>query len=1196
MSIPPESAATPTAPEPSPRALTLPVVAVLTVAITFTLLGFRSALSLPGGQGVEDVLAWTRPEAVMAAVAHWQGGQSPAPTGWLSMRPHVEAAYVLVDTWLYMPLYATLLMLMTRALQDTLARDGGPQTLSPLGVWMQRRGLATTGLLVGSLLLVDAVENHGGALRFGIPVLLFGGCLVAGGVLGGAMWVAATHEGVGTRRTAWWVTVAAFASGALLAGHGTFGTLVPSACLNTSSASCAPLGALAHQVKPWLASAAAGLVVLGWLLWLFGADRRSDDRLREGAPNLRADRARLRSGLAAIIWRTRYVLLVLVLYAALTLGLDQCRDVLLALAHWPEGDEQGVPGLHRLGMILMVGLSVMLFVYSTWLWARLACRIRRQRDVSGGPAATPAATPARDERLQAQLGVFARHWARALSLVPLLCIYALVALSISDAINAAAARPEYLPPTDSLALTVATLCAIGFVAIGLGGIFLMTRRVLSLASDADYFNHEEGLYRLLQGRWEQSRPAMPVVTDSLWGRLRARLWRTVRRLHAATAWINPRTLPPMALALVLLIRFGLAWGPESMSAVPAALALVTLTLVWWMGVAGALTLAEVRLGRPYGLFLIALLGLVALLPFGVGDNHVLSLTAPHADSTVLDTLRMQGLGLVAVLTALIVGLWWLFTADLPSERWAQGWPGRRWIRPALLRPAVRSSSVVLAVALAMIALRVADRATPPVTAADPQTARQIPNAVPTLSQAVAHWVEQLSTVPPGPVYLVASEGGGIRSAYWTAQVLATLRLTIEDFDRRTFALSGVSGGAMGIAAYSACVRSRGPETPIPPSGTTPGVAQSCLKAAFTHLDPLSPLLAAWLFEDALARALPVPMASDGLTPGWRCRQPACGHLSRALGFEREWVRALPALAQPIATAGRAGNGWQPHMLLNGTWVESGELASVSSLMIEPDAFPAARDVQRHLGRELSLIGGAHVAARFPFINPLAAVQPAADASLTSRRQNAAIGNQTEPGQVDGHLADGGYFDNSATAALAPVWRQVQATLRTGEQPRDLVVLLIRNGQKPAACDRTDRDGPSPECIVPPQPALSRPCELSRPTRRRNWDLYADMLGPAVTVLNVSGIGAHGRHAPAMLQAEANTAATSRTPPVLAVDQWSSGALVPLGWYLSPTARESLEQQAGRLRDALRTSGTADRGSADPATQPCTPASRPRQPG
>ncbi len=1199
------------------RLLTLPVVAVLTTAILLSLMGFQLALQLPGGQGIEDVLGWTRAESVRKALAYWRQPLAYEVSGLLAVRPHFEALYLMVDTGLFMPFYAVLLLLLAQALQDMVLRDFLFRQASPLGAWMQRWTMVAAGGLVGALLLVDAVENLGGAARIGLTTPLFAGGLAAGAVLGVGLWLAATHDDAGVRRRAWQAIALAAAAGGLVALAGTFGAPAEGAC-HGDVKECAKLGAQAHSFKPKLAMAALGLTALGWLVWLFGADLIQDHLVAEDAPSLRVHRARLRSGLASIVWRTRYVVLLLALFAGLTLGLDQCRDVLLALAYWSTGDAPGAPGRHRLGMILMVGLSVGLFVYSTWLWARLACRISSQADVLATGPSAKGDGPNWAEQLQQRLGVFARSWVRALSLVPLVCMYALVAFAISDAINAAAALPAGGPRAQSLVLTVLTLVAIGAVTVGLGAVFLLMRRVLSLPNDADYYNRAAGLYQLLQGKDEAALPLQPSANGTVGGWLWAMFWGLVRRLHQATTWLTPRTLPPLALLLVLLVRLGLAWTPETMSAIPAALALVALTLSWWMGVAGVLTLAEVRLGRPYGLILIAVLGLLAMLPLGLGDNHVLPFAGLPAGKDVLDEVRMQGLAVAAALSAVAIGLWWLFTTDLPLEAWMRSWLVRLARRPTprhqacgrigrwaldrgALQPALRLGALVLGVALAMLTLRVADRVLP--TSADTTAVRDGKTEqakVKTVDQAVQAWLGQLGTARPGPVYLVASEGGGIRSAYWTALVLATLRRTLDDFDRRTLALSGVSGGALGMAVYSACIRrAAGPEAPPVAVGAGVNVVagqgdddpvQACIKQTFAALDPLSPLLGAWLFEDALARLLPVPMATDSARPGWRCIHPACGHLSRALGFEREWLRARPELAQPVSAVGRPGGGWQPQLLLNSTWVESGELASVSSLVIEPAQFPAARDVQGRLGRELSLIGGAHVAARFPFINPLAALQTASAASGAPARATAAASGPPV-GEVEGHLADGGYFDNSATLALTSLWRRVLLQQRQGELRRDVEVVVIRNGQKPASCDRPAPQGPDPDCIVPPRVSMPLPQTLAEPTRRRSWSLYADLLGPAVTVLNVSGIGAHGRHAPAMLWDEAvqagqaaapaasaatGAAAASAAPAASAasavasitcirlVDQLAIGTLVPLGWYLSPTARAALNQEASQL--------------------------------
>src|SRR5262249_54958197 len=51
--------------------------------------------------------------------------------------------------------------------------------------------------------------------------------------------------------------------------------------------------------------------------------------------------------------------------------------------------------------------------------------------------------------------------------------------------------------------------------------------------------------------------------------------------------------------------------------------------------------------------------------------------------------------------------------------------------------------------------------------------------------------------------LVTAAGGGIRAAYWSAAVLATLQDRRGGFDRHIFAISAVSGGALGASTYKA---------------------------------------------------------------------------------------------------------------------------------------------------------------------------------------------------------------------------------------------------------------------------------------------------------------------------------------------------------------------------------------------------------
>ena len=75
-----------------------------------------------------------------------------------------------------------------------------------------------------------------------------------------------------------------------------------------------------------------------------------------------------------------------------------------------------------------------------------------------------------------------------------------------------------------------------------------------------------------------------------------------------------------------------------------------------------------------------------------------------------------------------------------------------------------------------------------------------------------------------------------------------------------------------------------------------------------------------------------------------------------------------------------------------------------------------------------------------------------------------------------------------------------------------------------------------------------------------------MLGPPVTLLNVSGIGARSRQASAAMAADLATRGlravdgSAEHYPCL-LDQTSEATLVPLEWYLSPAARKALDALA-----------------------------------
>lgn len=1069
-----------------------------TTGVALVLLALQQSLRLPAAWGIEDWLGWTDAAAVVAAVQGW------------CLRPQQlvpAAAYLYIDQVLFLPLYAALTLAAAARLRAALApglasRGRHLRTLLGPVLW---------AVLV-ALLLADTVENAVGLLNLGQP--LHGVAMALAGTLA-----------FGARFTRGWrppwrwlqplralERVGAFVGTALL---------LLLLGLAVAVAGCAdvtePLTGLtvAHRLKQGLSVVLVALPLLGAAAWCFGFELDPQTQARQ-----RDDRATWRTLVAGVVGRSRYVLVIIGVYGALTLGLDQCRDVLLALAHVPD------LGLAfwavRLPVLVLGPLAAAMLAHSCWLWARLAGQVQR-----------PGVVLPDDAAMRQAVGRFARHWARALAVLPLLMVALLVALALGDLALAAGAAAERSPTghgggtllRTGFSALLLVLFALG--AVGIAGLLLRARRLAQKDELAAYYNSEPDVWALL---WYHSSRVTEGGPSAPWHR------------RAASLVTRPWLLPVVALLAMAAVRALMATVPGAVAPSPPTLVLLMLSLTWWLGVLGLLSLWEQKHSLPWiGLPLLAVGVLSAL---GLTDNHALGWPAP-LDVAALQTDARAAMGLL-VLCGL--GCWWVAVAD--PDHWA------RTVRLQRRWPVVAGVLAVTFVGLWHLDHRGAAAASSPAAARAAAAGVPAPDrsaSAPPLAERLSAWVDQAaaSGLAPGPLYVVAAEGGGIRSAYWTAQVLAALGTAAEragpggapaalpEFDRRTMVMSGVSGGSMGIALHRACRRQT--------AGGTQTVA-ACIDAGFDQLDALSPLLGGLFFEDVFARLLPLSRRGGDGPVSLGCSQPGCSHVDRAALFEREWMRVFPPMAQPL----QAALPHEPLLAFNSTWVETGNRTVASSWALPADAYPAAQQLHRCLGADTRLVSAAHTSARFPVTNPLAGVQ--------------ALGEGVPGCRTGGHLIDGGYFDNSALPTVLDALRALAPKLQgTGWRP---VVVVIRNGRRPRHCEPGPSGVPPPRCVLPDTGTLTDPRTLDEAGDRQRLVLYADMLGPALALLNVSGVGAHGRDAAAALRGllgeQGRGCADSS---IRLIDQVDDGSLVPLGWYLSPAARQSLQHQV-----ALRVPG------------------------
>lgn len=230
-----------------------------------------------------------------------------------------------------------------------------------------------------------------------------------------------------------------------------------------------------------------------------------------------------------------------------------------------------------------------------------------------------------------------------------------------------------------------------------------------------------------------------------------------------------------------------------------------------------------------------------------------------------------------------------------------------------------------------------------------------------------------------PVFIVAAEGGGSRSAYWTGSVLAALCDTLPEFGSHIFAISSVSGGSLGAGVFSLVRRSEvlGRKTmkELP-------YTQQALKKDF-----LSPLTASLVFPDFFQRFIPFKINA----------------FDRAKALERSWENAFERAMSdegdnPLKIS--LARFWaddtsylMPSLFMNCTAVNTGKRAIISNLRLNPNDFDDVIALNDTIGKEIPLSTAMSLSARFPYITPSGLILK-------------------QDGTHWGSVVDGAYFDNS----------------------------------------------------------------------------------------------------------------------------------------------------------------------------------------
>lgn len=426
-----------------------------------------------------------------------------------------------------------------------------------------------------------------------------------------------------------------------------------------------------------------------------------------------------------------------------------------------------------------------------------------------------------------------------------------------------------------------------------------------------------------------------------------------------------------------------------------------------------------------------------------------------------------------------------------------------------------------------------------------------------------------------PLVLVAAEGGGIRAATWTVDVLRELPRASACAADAVFASTGASGGSIGLASFRTAGNPRGG-----------GADQTT--ADFSGDDALSADLAGLLAGDLVGAVSGIRMPSSGAPHtadwGWRDRTGL---------QELTWEAQAPQFAEPFDATPQAPTGYlvmgstdaaslckvlvSQLDLSPGGWAQT-DAGTGGATAASPDCssrraeFASTIDLVDYLGSgcraNLSWASAAELSARFPFVSPAGRIS---NATLPAGCRTVA----------DLQLVDGGSTDNSAIGtwvdaapALTALIRATNAAADGAGRPYVLPILLFATNE-PGSDVVVAPDGTRPEALVPLAAILGAHGPQLSPSAwlRRASDAYLQVCPPGAAACSTA-------------LAEVRSALPGGV--VVASPSTDPAVSVPLGWSLSPFSRSRLRfEAAGQAlcgRDPARIDAAA---AAAHAGDPCT---------
>jgi hypothetical protein len=281
------------------------------------------------------------------------------------------------------------------------------------------------------------------------------------------------------------------------------------------------------------------------------------------------------------------------------------------------------------------------------------------------------------------------------------------------------------------------------------------------------------------------------------------------------------------------------------------------------------------------------------------------------------------------------------------------------------------------------------------------------------------------TSDPYPVFIIAVEGGGIYAASAASMFLARLQDRDPCFAQHVFAISAVSGGAIGATIFDAVEQSQHPLAASASGGVAnstngcvpPGVttgqkgASNALEmevCAIIEDDHFSPLVSA-IFPELL-----------GFTRNGRAQELA---QSFDQSVKQRDPQAATILDEPFDdfAANWSKSGTAPAPVLNSTWVETGYRTAFAPFPLHAidGSLYSFVDEDMPDDQKLTLIKAAVVSARFPAVLPPYSLLVDRIPTAAAKGQSTTHAAADPSGMMRWNFVDGGYSDTSGAAtALA----------------------------------------------------------------------------------------------------------------------------------------------------------------------------------